>query len=50
MPDYLTITYSFTVFTYYVEQLNKIIEAIEYASDAYWGEDRKSTRLGKECI
>ena len=38
MPDYLTITYSFTVFTYYVEQLNKIIEAIEYASDAYWGD------------
>jgi hypothetical protein len=37
MPDYLTITYSCTVFTYYVEQLNKIIEAIEYASDAYWG-------------
>jgi len=38
MPDYLTITYSFTVFTYYVEQLNKIVEAIEYASDAYWGD------------
>ena len=37
MPDYLTVTYSCTVFTYYVEQLNKIIEAIEYASDAYWG-------------
>jgi hypothetical protein len=38
VPDYLTITYSCTVFTYYVEQLNKIIEAIEYASDAYWGD------------
>ena len=37
MPDYLTITYQFVVFTYYVEQLNRIIEAIEYASDAYWG-------------
>jgi hypothetical protein len=23
--------------TYYVEQLNKIIEAINYASDSYWG-------------
>lgn len=36
-PDYVTVTYSFIVFTYYVEQLNKIIEAINYASDAYWG-------------
>ena len=37
VPDYLTLTYSCVVFTYYVEQLNKIVEAIEYASDAYWG-------------
>jgi hypothetical protein len=37
VPDYLTLTYSCVVFTYYVEQLNNIVEAIEYASDAYWG-------------
>ena len=37
VPDYLTLTYSCVVFTYYVEQLNKIVESIEYASDAYWG-------------
>jgi len=37
VPDYLTVTYSFVVFTYYVEQLNKIVEAIQYASDSYWG-------------
>jgi len=37
VPDYVTVTYQFIVFTYYVEQLNKIVEAIEYASDAYWG-------------
>lgn len=37
VPDYVTITYSFVVFTYYVEQLNKIVEAIQYASDSYWG-------------
>jgi len=36
-PDYVTVTYSFVVFTYYVEQLNKIVEAMNYASDAYWG-------------
>ena len=29
--------YSCLVQTYYMEQLNKIIEACEYASDAYWG-------------
>lgn len=37
IPDYITLTYSCVVFTYYVEQLNKIVEAIEYASDSYWG-------------
>jgi hypothetical protein len=37
VPDYVNITYDFIVSTYYVEQLNKIIEAINYASDSYWG-------------
>ena len=41
IPDYVTITYSCAVFTYYVEQLNKIVEAIEYASDAYWGDPQR---------
>lgn len=41
MPDYLTVTYECAVFTYYVEQLNKIIEAMEYASDAYWGNPQR---------
>lgn len=41
MPDYVTITYSFVVFTYYVEQMNRIVEAIEYASDAYWGDPQR---------
>lgn len=38
VPDYVTVTYECAVFTYYMEQLNKIVEAIEYASDAYWGD------------
>jgi len=38
IPDYITITYSCAVNTYYMDQLNKIIEAIEYASDSYWGD------------
>jgi len=41
MPDYLTVTYTCVVFTYYVEQLNKIVEAMEYASDAYWGDPQR---------
>jgi len=37
VPDYITLTYSCIIQTYYMEQLNKIVESIEYASDAYWG-------------
>ena len=37
VPDYITVTYECTLFTYYVEQLNGLVEAIQYASDAYWG-------------
>ena len=37
VPDYVNITYDFIVATYYIEQLNKIVEAINYASDSYWG-------------
>jgi hypothetical protein len=37
VPDYVNVTYDFIVATYYVEQLNKIVEAINYASDSYWG-------------
>jgi hypothetical protein len=38
VPDYVTVTYACAVNTYYMDQLNKIIEAIEYASDSYWGD------------
>ena len=37
VPDYVTISYSCVVQTYYTDQLNKIVEAINYASDSYWG-------------
>jgi len=36
-PDYVTLEYSCIIQTYYMEQLNKIVEACEYASDSYWG-------------
>jgi hypothetical protein len=38
VPDYITLTYSCAINTYYMDQLNKIVEAIEYASDSYWGD------------
>jgi hypothetical protein len=41
VPDYVTVTYDVVVFTNYVEQNNKIIEAIEYASDSYWGDPNR---------
>jgi hypothetical protein len=41
VPDYITLTYNFIIQTYYVEQLNKIIEAINYASNSYWGDPER---------
>jgi len=41
VPDYITLTYNCIIFTDYVEQNNKIVEAIEFASDAYWGEPNR---------
>jgi hypothetical protein len=41
VPDYLNITYDCVIFTYYNDQLNKIIETLEYASDSYWGDPER---------
>tara|TARA_B110000285_G_C15089380_1_gene598185 strand:- start:687 stop:1439 length:753 start_codon:yes stop_codon:yes gene_type:complete len=38
IPDYVNITYSCVIFTDYVEQNNKLIESINFASDSYWGD------------
>jgi hypothetical protein len=38
IPDYVTLTYSCAIFTDYMEQINPIIEAINFASDSYWGD------------
>ena len=37
VPDFVTLNYSCLMQTYYMEQLNKLIEQMEYASDSYWG-------------
>jgi hypothetical protein len=38
VPDYVTITYDVVILTNFVEQNNKLIEAIQFASDSYWGD------------
>lgn len=38
IPDYVNITYSCIIFTDYIEQNNKIIEGVNFASDSYWGD------------
>ena len=41
IPDYVMIKYSFIIWTDYVAQMNKLVEAINYASDSYWGDSEK---------
>lgn len=41
IPDYVNITYSCIIFTEYTEQMNKIVESINFASDSYWGDPQK---------
>jgi hypothetical protein len=38
VPDYVDIEYSCVIFTDFIEQNNKLIEAIQFASDSYWGD------------
>ena len=41
VPDYINLTYNGIIWTDYISQLNKIIEAVNYASDSYWGDPEK---------
>ena len=38
IPDYITVEYSCVVWTYFIEQMDKLIEAINYSSRSYWGD------------
>ena len=40
-PDFVNLTYSLTVYTYYIEQMNRIIESINYAANSYWGDPER---------
>lgn len=37
MPKHMVLTYHFIVWTAYVEQMNKLIESINYNTQDYWG-------------
>ena len=41
IPDYVNITYSCIIFTDYVEQMNKIVESVNFAADSYWGDPER---------
>ena len=38
VPDFVRLKYSFIIWCDYVSQMNKIVEAINYSSDSYWGD------------
>ena len=41
IPDYVTVTYQCVLYTDYVEQCDKLIEALNFASDSYWGDKER---------
>jgi hypothetical protein len=41
IPDFVRLKYSFIIWCDYVSQMNKIVEAINYASDSYWGDGER---------
>lgn len=40
-PDYVTVQYEVAVWTYFVEQMDSLIESLNYASRAYWGDPNR---------
>ena len=41
VPDYINVTYDCVVFTNFIQENNKIVESIEFASDSYWGDKNR---------
>ena len=41
VPDYMILSYDFIVWTHYIEQMNKLVERINWSAGAYWGEPNK---------
>jgi hypothetical protein len=41
VPDYVKLTYECIIWTEYIEHMNAIVEAVNYAADSYWGEPER---------
>jgi len=41
IPDYMVLSYDFIIWTSYIEQMNKLVERINWSAGAYWGEPNK---------
>ena len=46
-PDYVTVNYKCIMWTNFVEQMDKLIEAVNFASNSYWGDPSKFQFLTK---
>jgi len=46
-PDYVTVTYKCAMWTNFVEQMDKLIEAVNFASNSYWGDPSRFQFLAK---
>jgi len=40
-PDHVVLSYEFTIITEFVEQMNSVVETINFASDDYWGDPKR---------
>ena len=40
-PDYVTLEYECLIWTYFVEQMDKLVEAINFSSRSFWGDQSK---------
>ena len=46
-PDYVTVNYKCIMWTNFVEQMDKLIEAVNFASNSYWGDPSRFQFLTK---
>jgi hypothetical protein len=41
IPDYVNVSYQCLMYTYFVEQMNTLVEAVNFSSYSYWGDPSK---------
>lgn len=46
-PDYVTLTYECIIWTNFVEQMDKLVEAVNFASNSYWGDPSRFQFLAR---